>query len=344
MPSKANFSKYLLGVLFALLCIFFVFYVEFLYPVKGEFEVTISRRIPTRIVAQHLEEQGFIRSRESFVILSRIFKWDRKIKAGKYKLSKPLPTFRLLYAMIYNGLYVLEYPITIKEGENTFDIARKLIAIEVDSLEFLKYTRDPAFIEELRRYFPRIDAKNSLEGYLYPETYKFYWAQDPREIIWKMVSQLFQVVPDSFYDRMKELKMTFTHVLTLASIIEKEAQVDFERPLISAVFHNRLKLRRPLESNVTLEYYLRERRAWLRGSEKAIDTPYNTYRYAGLPPTPICSPSIKSIQAALYPAKVNYLYFVAKGDGTHYFSKTYAEHQLYVMRVRKLFKEGKSYQ
>lgn len=333
-------SRYVLSILFILFLVLAIYYVEFAYPVKGEFEFVVSRKLPTRLVAEHLAKQGFIRNSSSFIVLARVFNWDKRIKAGKYMLAKPLPTFRLLYAMVYNGLYILEYPITVKEGECTFDIARKLACIEVDSIEFLKLTRDPAFINELKRYFPRIDAINSLEGYLYPETYMFYWAQDPREIIWKMVSQLFKVIPDSFYSRMKELRLSFTQVLTLASMIEKEAQVDFERPLISAVFHNRLKLRRPLESNVTLEYFLRERRAWLKTSEKNIDTPYNTYKYVGLPPTPICSPSLKSIQAALYPARVNYLYFVAKGDGTHFFSRTYAEHRLYVMRVRSIFRKN----
>lgn len=332
-------SRFILSLFFIALFASAIYYVEFAYPVKGEFEFVVSRRLPTRLVAQHLAEQGFIRNSGSFIVLARVFGWDKRLKAGKYMIAKPLPTFRLLYAMVYNGLYVLEYPITVKEGECTYDIARNLASIEVDSTEFLKLTRDPAFINELKRYFPRIDTYSSLEGYLYPETYMFYWAQNPREIIWKMVSQLFKVIPDSFYSRMKELHLSFTQVLTLASLIEKEAQVDFERPLISAVFHNRLRLRRPLESNVTLEYYLRERRAWLKTSEKSIDTPYNTYKYAGLPPTPICSPSLKSIEAALYPAKVNYLYFVAKGDGTHFFSKTYAEHRLYVMRVRSIFKK-----
>jgi UPF0755 protein len=316
-----------------------IYFIEFFYPIKGKYEFLVSRKVPASVVAKSLEKGGFIRNAYSFLILSRITGWDKKIKAGKYKLSRPLPTFRLLYAMVYNGLYVLENPVTVKEGETIADIAKSLATIEVDTAEFLRLTRDPSFFEYLKKYFPRLDARETLEGYLYPETYMFYWAEDPRQVIFKMVSQLFAVIPDSFYDRMKELKFTLNKTLILASIIEKEAQVDFERPLISAVFHNRLRLRRPLESNVTLEYYLRERRAWLKGSETRLDTPYNTYKYTGLPPTPICSPSIKSITAALYPAKVNYLYFVAKGDGTHYFSRTFAEHRLYTMKVRSLYKQ-----
>ena len=318
-----------------------IYYVEFLYPVKGEYEFLVSKKVPASVVAKSLENGGFIRSSFSFLVLSRITGWDKRIKAGKYKLSRPLPNFRLLYAMVYNGLYMLEYPVTVKEGSTIEDIAKVLSTIEVDTTEFLRLTRDPSFFDYLKRYFPKLDAKETLEGYLYPETYKFYWAEDPRQVIFKMVSQLFAVIPDSFFDRMKEIKFTLNKTLILASIIEKEAQVDFERPLISAVFHNRLRLRRPLESNVTLEYYLKQRRAWLKRSETQLETPYNTYKYPGLPPTPICSPSIKSITAALYPAKVNYLYFVAKGDGTHYFSRTYAEHRLYSMKVRKLFKQRK---
>ncbi len=330
--------KLIPAILYISVCIGLIYYIEFRYPIKGDVEFLVSKKLPTSVIAKSLEREGFIRNSLGFIFLARIFKWDKKIKAGMYRLSKPLPTFRLLHAMVYNGLYVLEYPVTVKEGENIFDIASKLARIEVDTTEFLKLVHDPNFINSLKKYFPRLDATTSLEGYLYPETYKFFWAEDSRNVIFKMVNQLFLVLPDSYYKRMEEIKFTLNKTLTLASIIEKEAQVDFERPIISAVFHNRLKLRRPLESNVTLEYYLRERRAWLKSSEKKMDTPYNTYRYAGLPPTPICSPSFASITAALYPAKVNYLYFVAKGDGTHYFSRTYAEHQLYVMRVRKKFK------
>jgi len=327
-------------VLYVLLCASCIVYLEFFFPIKGKEEFVVSKRFPAKLIAERLEQEGFIRDKYSFIILAKILRWDKRIKAGKYRLSKPLPTFRLLNAMVNNGLYIADYPITVKEGENVFDVAQNLASIEVDTAEFLRLAFDEAFIKDLKRYFPRIDAKGSLEGYLYPETYRFSWAQPPREIIWRMVKELFSVIPDSFYERAKELKMSFTQVLTLASIIEKEAQVDFERPLISAVFHNRLRLRRPLESNVTLEYYLRKRRAWLTKSETELNTPYNTYKYVGLPPTPICSPSLKSITAALYPAKVNYLYFVAKGDGTHYFSRTYAEHKIYVMKVRKLFREN----
>lgn len=330
-------NKYISVACYIIAVLLIIYFIEFRYPVKGDYEILISKNIPTSVAAKDLEKQGFIRDDFSFVVLSRLFKWDKNIKAGKYKLSKPLPTFRLLYAMVYNSLYVLEYPITVKEGATILEIAKELSTIEVDTSEFLGLVLDPSFFSYLRGYFPKLDATISLEGYLYPETYKFFWAEDPQQVIWRMVYQLFAVIPDSFYDRMEEINMSLNQTLTLASIIEKEAQVDFERPLISAVFHNRLRLRRPLESNVTLEYYLNQRKAWLKFSETRIETPYNTYRYSGLPPTPICSPSIASITAALYPAKVNYLYFVAKGDGTHYFSKTFSEHKLNVMKVRSLF-------
>lgn len=336
--------KYVVVVLYLLAICFGIYYIEYRYPIKGETEFLVSKKLPTRVIARNLEKQGFIRSGRSFIFLARIFGWDKKIKAGKYRLSKPLPTFRLLHAMVHNGLYVLEYPITVKEGETIVDISRRLASIEVDTAEFLRLTVDVEFFRYLKQYFPNLDATISLEGYLYPETYKFYWAEEPKEVIWTMVSQLFTVIPDSFYSRMKQMKMTLNQTLTLASIIEKEAQVDFERPLISAVFHNRLRLRRPLESNVTLEYFLNQRMVWMKRSETRIETPYNTYRYPGLPPTPVCSPSLASITAALYPAKVNFLYFVAKGDGTHFFSRTYAEHKLYVMRVRELFNTRKNLQ
>jgi UPF0755 protein len=141
-----------------------------------------------------------------------------------------------------------------------------------------------------------------------------------------MVKQMLQRWTNEFKEAADSMGMTLHEVLTMASIIEKEALLDFERPLISAVFYNRMKLGRPLESCATVIYALPKPKTRLSYKDLEWESPYNTYLHRGLPPGPICSPSMASIEAALRPADVKYLYFVAKGDGTHFFSKSLVEH------------------
>ncbi|HOQ00530.1 MAG TPA: endolytic transglycosylase MltG [Acetivibrio clariflavus] len=179
------------------------------------------------------------------------------------------------------------------------------------------------------------ERENRLEGYLFPDTYFFDPLSSDREIITKFLDNFDMKFKLDYYARAKELNMTVDEIITLASIIEKETALPEEKPIISSVFHNRLKSKDPslrkLQTDATIQYILFKRdgkiKEKLTEADTKIDDPYNTYLYEGLPPGPICSPGLASIEAALYPEKTDYYYFVAKGDGSHYFSKTLSEHE-----------------
>jgi UPF0755 protein len=168
--------------------------------------------------------------------------------------------------------------------------------------------------------------ENKLEGYLFPDTYEVFKNATEQDIINKMLGRFDQVFTEEYRQRARELNMSLDQVITLASIIEREAKLDKERKIISAVFHNRLNKKMKLESCATVQYLLKEQKSVLTYKDLEVDSPYNTYIYAGLPKGPIASPGVESIEAALYPDKVDFLFFFATKDGSHIFSKTYQEH------------------
>jgi len=189
--------------------------------------------------------------------------------------------------------------------------------------------KDRAFIESLGI------AADSLEGYLYPDTYRFPRPTAVKDVIKAMVDRLGQVMTPEWQARAKDLHMTLHEVLTLASVIEKETGAGGERAQISSVFHNRLKKKIPLQSDPTVIYGLPQFDGNLRKKDLSHPNPYNTYRWAGLPPGPIANPGAEAIRAALYPVPTPYLYFVSKNDGTHHFSATLVEHNKAVEKYQK---------
>lgn len=198
-----------------------------------------------------------------------------------------------------------------------------------DRVEFLRLTKDAAFIKGLGI------AADTLEGYLYPDTYKFPRPSAAKDVVRAMVDQLGQVFNEELRSRAKDLHLTQHEVLTLASVIEKETGAGDERPQISSVFHNRLKKRIPLQSDPTVIYGLTNFDGNLHKKDLSHPSPYNTYRWTGLPPGPIANPGAHSIRAALYPVPSAYLYFVSKNDGTHQFSATLMEHNKAVEKYQK---------
>jgi UPF0755 protein len=214
---------------------------------------------------------------------------------------------------------------TIPEG---YDIARTIDVLESKGLinreTFLKEIAEGQFDYWFLEDAP--EGENRLEGYLYPETYEIFTNATEYDIINKMLSQFGKLFTEEDYQRAQELGMTINQVITLASIIEREAVVSVDRPIISGVFYNRLKIGMPLQSCATVQYILGEQKPVLSTADTQIESPYNTYIISGLPPAPICSPGIESINAALWPTETDYLYFLAKGDGSHVFSITYQEH------------------
>jgi UPF0755 protein len=279
-------------------------------------------------VAMLLEREGLIKSSFFFVYFGKSQSADRKVHAGEYELNPGMTPAEIL-AMLLNG-HVLLHSLTIPEGLTIVQVA-ELASQDglADRVEFLRLAKDRAFIASLG-----IKAE-TLEGYLYPDTYKFPRGVKTREVLVAMVEQLRQVVGPDLLARMQELKMTMHEVLTLASVIEKETGAGGERPEISAVFHNRLKKRIPLQSDPTVIYGLPAFDGNLHKKDLSSPSPYNTYRVQGLPPGPIANPGIQAIRATLYPSDSRSLYFVSRNDGTHQFSATLIEHNKAVEKYQK---------
>ena len=290
--------------------------------------VTIPDRTPLQQIAAFLEREELIKSRLAFVWLARFESADRKIKAGEYELNPSMTPADILSRL--TGGQVVLHPVLIPEGLTMVQIA-EIFAQQglVDRQEALRLMTDPAVIASLG-----INAA-TLEGYLYPDTYKFPKGVRPKEVIATMVDHLRQVYTPEFEARAQELKMTQHEVLTLASVIEKESGSNGEREEISAVFHNRLKKHIPLQSDPTVIYGLPNYDGNIHKKDLSSPSPYNTYRVSGLPPGPIANPGVQSIRATLYPSSSRALYFVSKNDGTHQFSATLAEHNEAVEKYQK---------
>ena len=279
-------------------------------------------------VASLLEREGLIKSHTVFVLLGKSQSADRKVHAGEYELNPGMTPAEILSKLL-NG-QVLLHPLTIPEGLTIAQIADVVSQQGLtDRAEFLRLAKDRTFIASLG-----IKAE-TLEGYLYPDTYKFPRPIKAREVLVAMVEQLRQAVGPDLLARMQELKMTMHEALTLASVIEKETGSGGERPEISAVFHNRLKKHIPLQSDPTVIYGLPAFDGNLHKKDLSSPSPYNTYRVRGLPPGPIANPGIQAIRATLYPSDSRSLYFVSRNDGTHQFSATLIEHNQAVEKYQK---------
>lgn len=284
---------------------------------KTDFFIHRGMSVPQ--IADSLVQQGLITDRERFLFADKILGWGRQLKAGKYIL--PLGASNLTLYKIFRKGKAAQVRVTLAEGKTIEDFAGILQgALDIDSTEIVRLSKDSIFARELG-----VPAKN-LEGYLYPNTYNFYWGASPKEIVHALVQEFHRQMDDSLRRRAEKFNLTLHEVVTLASIIEGEAVVDSERTIISAVYHNRLRKGMMLQADPTIQYLVPgPPRRLLKGDLENV-SPYNTYRYPGLPPGPVNNPGIASIRAALYPAAVNYLYFVARGDGAHTFSHTLDEH------------------
>jgi UPF0755 protein len=261
-----------------------------------------------------LEKAGLVKNRYMFYLL--VLSKNSHIRAGKYELSTSMSPSEILDKLVRGENK--SYLITIPDGFTVREIADRLAFYKiVDKKVFMDFTSNSKFLRSLKIQ------GDSVEGYLYPETYQFDRSTDSREIIKIMVEQFWKSITPEMYKRAGEIGMSFPEVITLASIICKYSGSKEEKAIISAVFHNRLKKGMALQSDPTAIYGLEREEKLVekvREHYRKSDTPYNTYRITGLPPGPIANPDIDSLRAALYPAKVDYLYIVAKRDGVYKFS------------------------
>ncbi|MFQ6616746.1 MAG: endolytic transglycosylase MltG [Fidelibacterota bacterium] len=312
------------GVAFYALIVFWPL-PKWTHPVRIE----VTKGSPVQDIARLLESGGVIDSPDAFVLATQLMGYERSIQAGVFSLMPSRSHFSVIHQLV-NGTPVV-HRITILEGSTLDDMAALLEErLGIGAGRFLDLCRDPRFI--LRTL--GMEAV-SLEGFLYPETYYFYEGQPVEEILETMVSQFREIYDDSLKQRARELELTDVEVVTLASIIEGEAIYDSERPIISAVYHNRLKKGMKLQADPTIQYLIEGGARRILNRDLEIESPYNTYQNHGLPPGPINSPGRESIVASLYPADVDYLYFVANGDGYHTFTRTKKEH----LRAKRRFED-----
>lgn len=287
------------------------------------------------IVARELEKEGIIKDAGKFSYLAKFKGAITKIKAGEYEYTTSLLPAEVLDRMV-NG-QVKEYAVTVPEGYNIKEIAALLDNINiVDKSGFLEKAFDMAFAASLG-----IDGSN-VEGYLFPDTYRFTRGMTAEDIIRKMAQRFDMIYAEIAYKKPSGLKMSKKQIITLASIIEKETGDSRERPLISAVFHNRIKKGMRLESDPTVIYGIDSFNGNLTRKDLLTRTAYNTYKIYGLPPGPIANPGRASLEAAFNPSSDAYLYFVSKNDGSHYFSRNLKEHNMAVEFYQKGVRKNKN--
>jgi len=290
--------------------------------------VVVKRGMGVREIAALLASEEIIPSANQFLLLSRLLGLEGRLQAGKYVLETGSRPREVIRRLSRGG--VVSQMVTLPEGLSIRQMADLLREKSgVDAELFLTLANDA---ETARQYGI---AAGTLEGYLFPDTYDLYWGMPAGEVIEVMVGRFLQVYDADMARRARQLGLSRHEVITLASLIEEEARVNEERPLISAVYLNRLKARMLLQCDPTVIYALGGKTTPLTRDDLQVDSPYNTYRHPGLPPGPISSPGRASILAALSPAGVDYLYFVARGDGSHHFSHTSREHINAIRRIRK---------
>lgn len=290
--------------------------------------IDIPDGMTLRQLGARLERERLIRSQLAFVLLGKLLGADRRLQAGEYAVHAGMRPADMLTDFMSG--HVVLYPVTIPEGYTIVELAQVFAQHGVaDPEALINLAHDRDFIRSLG-----IDAP-SLEGYLFPDTYKFPRHTTPDQILKEMVKGLRSVITPVLQQRAREIRMTLHEVLTLASVIEKETSVAQERELISSVFHNRLRHGIPLQSDPTVIYGLESFDGNIRRKDLESRSPYNTYRFRGLPPGPIANPGLGAIRAALYPAPTKYLYFVSRNDGTHQFSATLAEHNRAVDKYQR---------
>ncbi|MCX6139124.1 MAG: endolytic transglycosylase MltG [Ignavibacteriales bacterium] len=280
-------------------------------------------------VSQQLADAGIIRSSFLFRFAGRVLGYSGRIRSGRFSFSSGMSNLELL-DNLSEGKSLIQPSVTLYEGIRAVQIAHILREqAGVDSAKFMKAVGDTSLLE-----IPNHEAL-SLEGFLLPDTYEFTWQSDERMIAKRLLVQFRSFFVDSLQRRARAIGYSLREILTIASIVEGETRLDAERPIVAGLYYNRLRKRMRLEADPTIRYLLPNGTHRIHFSDLDIDSPYNTYRNYGLPPTPINNPGRSSILAALYPARHSYLYFVADGKGGHRFSNTFDEHKQNVRLYRR---------
>lgn len=290
---------------------------------------------PLRRIAETLQEASVISDKNLFMMLARFYREGKSVKAGEYQFTTSMLPTEVLTKLQDGKIYFRTA--AIPEGYTLRQIA-DLLAEQglVDKEKFLAFVFSADTAAEFK-----VEAQ-SLEGYLFPNTYYIHRGMEEKAIVQEMVKEFWQVMTPDLQEEIRRKGFTVHEIVTLASIVEKEARVPEERELIAAVYHNRLKIKMKLDSDPTVIYGIDDFDGNLTRAHLQTETAYNTYKRRGLPPGPIANPGKSSILAAIRPAEVKYLYFVARNDGTHQFSHTYQEHLRAVREYQKNRKKNSS--
>lgn len=292
--------------------------------------VTIHKGQNFETTAKGLHEADIIENPFKFKVVARVKGYDKKIKAGEYLFSSSMSPDQILKKMISGKVRV--YKVVVPEGYNLRQIASVISEAGLGTeTAFLKAATDASFVKE------KGINTDTFEGYLFPDTYHFPKGFAPERIISSMVDRFWSVFTSEWVKQAGDMGFSVHQIVTLASVIEKETGAAFERPLISSVFHNRLKKKMLLQSDPTVIYGIKDFDGNITRKHLKTPTPYNTYQIKGLPPGPIANPGADALKAALYPAVTRFLYFVSKNDSTHKFSTNLKDHN----RAVRKFQLGK---
>jgi UPF0755 protein len=295
-----------------------------------EMEFKVESGATTDDIAEALEEKGLTRKALYFKIRSKLMGYDGNYREGIYALTKAMSMDNIMQELITGTKNTSLVKFTVREGLTTKQTIDELVKKGLGTKkEFMNEIMNGKFDYKFLADAPKNE--NRLEGFLYPNTYEVYKEATPHDVLDVMLAQFDKEFTEEYYERAKEVNVTVYEAVTVASMIEKEASLDEEKPMVARVIYNRLNINMRLQIDATIQYALPEPKQFLLYSDLEIDSPYNTYKHDGLPPTPICSPQISYIKAALYPAANDYLFYVLKPalDGSHNFAATDDEFEKY---------------
>ncbi len=289
---------------------------------EAERFVEIPSGAGSRAIGEQLVAAGVVRDDLTFRVALFLTGEARALKAGEYRFSEPLSAVAVVHRLARGDVYTRA--LTFREGLTAAEMARHYEERGFGTAErFLTAARNTALIEDLDP-----DARD-LEGYLFPNTYPLSRTATADDLVRRMVALFRNAMDEELRSEAARQGFSVREVVALASLIEKETGLEEERPLVAAVYRNRLRIGMGMQADPTVIYALMLAGRWdgnITRADLQFDSPYNTYRYRGLPPGPIANPGLASLRSALAPADVDYLYFVSRNDGSHVFSRTLAEH------------------
>ncbi len=328
MTKRRSFRWGMVLAVLGVLGFLFVFFPPFFLPLKKS-DVPILPGSSAREIAQTLKKDRILSFETPFLVLSKVTGLHRKLKAGLYRMDSRMSLWGVLGVLSAGKSELMIF--CVPEGFTVYQIAQLAASKNIVLAEdFMRAAEDAKLAKSLGL------SANQLEGFLFPETYRLPLGVGPEAMASLMVNYFHRMVGEGYVEKAKKQGLTLFQAVILASIVEKEAHLDSERPIIAGVLLNRLRRNMRLEVNATLNYVLENKRAWLTHNQLNTRSPYNTYLKRGLPPTPICNPGISSLKAVVNPVPSEHLFYVALGDGSHLFADTFDEHRANIRRVKQL--------